>query len=127
MMYKNRTWCIYDASELTPEELAEKLTQHTWTTCTAFQRGPVLYLNDSTSEDGAFECAMVEVFVQHSDTEVSGIQFESVTFGWMTELKAACLIRRYDDADEREKLAADFGSNVTAKLHAPGNYCPACA
>lgn len=127
MMHKNRTWSIYDATELTPEELAEKLTQHTWTTCTAFQRGPVLYLNDSTSEDGAFECAMVEVFVRHSDKEVSGIQFESVTFGWCTPEKAACYIRQYDDSDARDKLAADFGQNVTVKLHAAGDYCPACA
>jgi len=127
MMYKNRTWCIYDASELTPEELAEKLTQHTWTTCTAFQRGPVLYLNDSTSEDGAFECAMVSTYRCDTGESFSGSQFESVTFGWCTPEKAASYIREYDDEDAVLELCQTQGYNVRGKLHAPGDYCPACA
>lgn len=125
-MHKNRTWSIYDASELTPEELSEKLTQHTWTTCTAFQRGPVLYLNDSTSEDGAFECAMVRVDEQTADSFI-GRQFESVTFGWCTPEKAENYIKEYDDPFLVSELLVLYSADVSGRLHAPGDYCPACA
>ena len=34
MMHKNRVWCV--TPKTTPEEVAELLTQTTWTLCTAF-------------------------------------------------------------------------------------------
>ena len=62
-----------------PDELAEKLTAHTWTLCTGFRlRHPnrtLLFLNDATHEDGAGEyAALLE----------DGQQIESITFSWCT-------------------------------------------
>jgi hypothetical protein len=35
MMHKNRRWCVGQVGSA--EELAEKLTGHTWTRCTGFE------------------------------------------------------------------------------------------
>jgi hypothetical protein len=64
--------------------LAESLTQRTWTLCTAFRlmtapgAEPLLFLNDSFSEDGAQEYAVVR----------NGRQIESITFSWCSRAEA---------------------------------------
>jgi hypothetical protein len=64
--------------------LAESLTQHTWTLCTGFKlvtdpaAPPLLFLNDSFSEDGAQEYAVVR----------NGRQIESITFSWCSRAEA---------------------------------------
>ena len=87
MMHSLRTWKIFDVS--TPEELARQLTQYTLAGCTGFrlEGSGMLFLNDSTSGDGAQEYGVV--------LESSGLQVESVTFGWMSEPRALELLRRY--------------------------------
>ena len=77
MIYKKRRYGIVDVHNV--EELAEKLTE-TWTLCTGFRLDGLLFLNDSTSEDGAQEYAVVR--------ESDSIQLESITFGWCTYEKA---------------------------------------
>lgn len=69
---------FFIAPVATANELAEKVTQMTWTLCTAFSLGDYPFLNDSTSEDGAQEYSVVK---RQGDTFC---QIESVTFGWMT-------------------------------------------
>jgi hypothetical protein len=82
MMFGNRR--RYQVSDVaTPEELAEKLTQHSWTLCTGFRLAGVLFLNDSSSEDGAGEWGIIR----------DGKQVESITFSWCTEEKALGYIR----------------------------------
>ena len=75
MLHNKRRWCVTPVSSA--EELARKLTESTWCGCTAFQIGHYLWLNDSTSPDGAQEFAVIK--------EVDSgkwIQLESITFGW---------------------------------------------
>ena len=57
MFHDRRTWCVSPVE--TPEELAEKLTEHSWCICTGFEIQGYLFLNDATSEDGAQEYAVV--------------------------------------------------------------------
>ena len=59
-MHIRRRWCV--SAVATAEELAEKLTQHTWTLCTGFfvpTHPRYLFLNDATHEDGAGEYGVV--------------------------------------------------------------------
>jgi len=77
VLHKNRVWNISEVSS--KEELAEKLTQYTWTGCTGWKLGKVLFLNDSTCADGAQEYAAV--IEPHSG---EFFQIESITFSWCT-------------------------------------------
>ncbi len=83
MIHKNRIFQIVeDVTSIAL--LAENLTQHTWTLCTAFklviERGaePLLFLNDSFSENGAQEYAVIR----------AGRQIESITFSWCSRGQA---------------------------------------
>ena len=58
MFHKKRVWCVSPVGSA--EELAEKITQHSWTLCTGFQIDGYLFLNYATSEDGAQEYAVVK-------------------------------------------------------------------
>ena len=56
MIHTKRRWYVSPVENT--ETLAEKLTQHSWTLCTGFALQGTLFLNDSTSEDGAQEYAI---------------------------------------------------------------------
>ena len=97
--------------------MAETLTQHTWTLCTAFTlavdpSAPVLlFLNDSFSADGAQEYAVLR----------DGRQIESITFSWCSRAEAydhiAYLVRGG---------GVDLGP-VTLRLEpADTHQCPLC-
>jgi hypothetical protein len=73
MMHTKRVFQVHDVA--TKEGLAEKLVGHTWVLCQGFRHGGFLWLNDATSEDGAFEVAVVR--------EADMKQVETITFGWM--------------------------------------------
>ena len=76
MIHKTRTYGIAEVADA--ETLAEKLTENSWTLCTGFRLGPLLFLNDSFSEDGAQEWTVVR----------DGVEVESITFGWCSYYKA---------------------------------------
>ncbi len=76
MLNRNRVWQIAEATGLVHD-----LTQQSWTLCQGFRLCGYLFLNDSTSEDGAQEFAVVR--------EEDGQQVESITFSWCTEERAA--------------------------------------
>ncbi len=83
MIHKNRIFQI--AEEVTDiGSLAESLTQQTWTLCTAFKLAtssdtpPLFFLNDSFSENGAQEYAVIR----------NGRQVESITFSWCSRAEA---------------------------------------
>ncbi len=61
----------------TLEVLAEKLSDYTWTKCTGLRWNGWLLLNDSFSEDGAQEYAVVR--------ESDMVQVESLTVSWMSK------------------------------------------
>ena len=60
MFHNKRVWCVSPVASA--EELARKLTETTWCCCTAFALGDYLWLNDSTSPDGAQEFAIYAEF-----------------------------------------------------------------
>src|SRR5258708_6207573 len=76
MMHKRR-WCrsVVESQEL----LASMLTERTWTLCSAFSvkgHEEYVFVNDSTSEDGAAEFAPVKRL-----PDGTYVQVESITFG----------------------------------------------
>lgn len=86
MIFPRRVHHVVDVPSV--EALAEKLTNHTWTLCTGFRLTVgdrvLLFLNDSTGEDGAQEYG---VFAP------DGRQLESITFGWCDQSRAEELLR----------------------------------
>lgn len=75
MMHRNRRHRIKELATL--EELADKLTNYSWTVCCGFRVGDLILLNDATSEDGAQEFAVIR----------DGRQIESLTASWMKEAR----------------------------------------
>jgi hypothetical protein len=121
MMHKDRIWCVADVA--TEVELAAKLVDHTWTCCTAFRLGGYLFLNDSTSEDGAQEYAVVK--------ELPGgkyLQVESITFGWCDLPEG---LRYVEDCLAGKFDGEDFTRPVTPRLDTPeqhrNRHCARCA
>ena len=55
-------------------QLVDDFKKYTWTLCTGFSLQGFLFLNDSFSEDGAQEYAVVR----------DGQQIESITVSWMS-------------------------------------------
>lgn len=98
MLHDRRRWSL--AQIETPAILTDHLTQLIWTPCQGFQiRGsPYLFLNDSTSPDGAQEYGVVLCEDEYL------IQIESITFSWCQPFKARIYIDlvlagKFNDAD----------------------------
>jgi hypothetical protein len=123
VLHETRTWCVTPKN--TPEEVAESLTRTTWTLCTAFELAGYLFLNDSTSEDGAQEYAVVK---RPAAPGGPLVQVESITFGWCDPPKALDYVRRVLAG---EFDTSDFAAAVTPRLETPDEhrrrYCPRCA
>lgn len=81
MIHRKRRFLVTHVESA--EELAEMLSEQTWTLCTAFEHRGLLFLNDSFSEDGAQEYAAVR----------AGEQIESITFSWCSPERALDLIQ----------------------------------
>src|SRR4051812_48612903 len=101
MFHKTRTWCV--SKVMDSAELARKLTESTWTGCTAFELDCYLFLNDSTSADGIQEFAVLKRPGQEGE---AFFQIESITFGWCDFEKSLSYIRQilageYDQAAYR--------------------------
>ena len=111
MIHHNRTFHITEV--YTAVDLAEKLTDHTWTLCTGFRLGDLLFLNDSFSEDTAQEYAVIR----------DNRQIETITFSWIKQERALELIQWLTDGitygmEEELTPIIDRSSN---------NRCPLCA
>lgn len=79
----------------TSAELADLLTGESWTLCTGFRTpAGTLWLNDSTSEDGAAEFAVLR-----ETSRGSWRQIESVTVSWIERGKLLELAERIDRGD----------------------------
>jgi hypothetical protein len=93
-------------------ELADKLTSTTWCLCNGFRIGDVIFINDSTSEDGAAEFAVIEV---DSEQPTHGKQIESITFGWLHDDVPAALEHIINALrGTPESTAIGLGPNVIA-------------
>src|SRR3954452_6168568 len=102
--HKARTWVVYPAESA--EWLAENLIGHSWCSCAGWSLGGYLFLNDQTSEDGAFEVAVVK-----PPAEPDGVwwQVESITFGWLSS--TAVLMQAFRERGRRftaTELALDY-------------------
>jgi len=84
MLFEHRRFAV--AGVENAEELAEKLTEHSWCCCQGFRLGGHLFLNDSTGPDGAQEFAVIR--------EADHIQVESVTFSWCSQEEALEIIKQ---------------------------------
>ena len=118
MMHKNRVHHVGPVD--TARQFAEKFTGYTWTLCTGFfleGHPDYLWLNDSTSEDGAGEFGILR------RTAEGFVQVESVTYSWMTNGEALKSIEA--------ALAGEFdtqGWAVTVQLdESPKHHCYLCA
>ncbi len=116
MIHRNRIFQIVEGvTDI--GSLAESLTQHTWTLCTAFKlvtssdTPPLFFLNDSFSENGAQEYAVIR----------GGRQVESITFSWCSRAEAHNHIDYLVQGG-----GGDYGA-VDARLEsAEEHLCPLC-
>jgi hypothetical protein len=94
MLHTHRRFGVTEI--VSTDALAELITEHTWTTCSAFRLGDLVFANDSTSADGAQEYAVVR----------NGRQIESITFGWCDRATAL----GYIEALVAGMLGDDYGA-----------------
>ncbi len=123
MMHRTRRFGVGAVSS--PEELARKLTQSTWTLCTGFYvegHPEYLFLNDATSEDGAAEFGVIRGGLDATERT----QIESITFSWCDLEKAAALIRQ---ALAGEMDHSDFAKSVLVNVERIEDHgrCGNCA
>lgn len=118
MFHQKRKHCV--SSVPSALDLAEKLTERTWTLCTGFYvagHPDYLFLDDATSEDSAVEFGIVK------RTEEGFIQVESITFSWCDRAKAILYIE--------QALRGEFDSEgwpVTVQIdESPSHSCHLCA
>lgn len=110
MFHAKRRWGVGPVASA--EDLARKLTEHTWTLCTGFYvagHEQYLFLNDATSEDGAGEWAVLKKKL--GDRE--HVQIESITFSWCRFDQALAFIRQ---ALAGEMDGNDFARPVQPRL-----------
>ncbi len=103
MMHNRRRWRVGPVA--TAEELAEKLSQRTWTLCTGFyvQSHPqYLFLSDATHEDGAGEFVVIGGGLSGPHKQI-----ESITFSWCSIDTALDYVRK--------TLAGEFDSSGFAR------------
>ena len=123
MMHVKRRWGVGPVA--TPEELARKLTEKTWTLCTGFYvegHPDCLFLNDATFEDGAGEYAVVKGGLDAQEH----VQIESITFSWCTLAEALDFVRQ---ALAGEMDHSDFARPVQPRLEPKDKHgrCHFCA
>lgn len=121
MFHDKRTWCIHSVDS--PEELARTLTEYTMCCCNAFELAGYLFLNDSTSPDGAQEYAVLK---KADAPDAPCLQIESITFGWCDYEKGLQYVRdilsgHYDESQ--------FVRAVQPRLESPAEHgrCGHCA
>lgn len=107
------------------EELAKNLAETTWCCCQGFRvagHPRYVWLNDSTSEDGAQEFAVCRVDLAKGDIR----QIESITFGWCDYEKSLQFIRETLNGDDDNN---DWAGPVTATIQSTEEHgrCSYCA
>ena len=119
MIHKDRTFNIKTCSA--DEMIADFQHTRSWTLCSGWRVGDTLYLNDSFSEDGAQEYAVIRVMPD------SAIQFDSVTFGWMTPERIAAYIHETWNCDLESPTWKDGWRAPVIVNEEHGKTCPLCA
>jgi len=120
MLHENRVFCL--AVVPTAAELAEKLIDYTWCLCTGFQLAgspDTLFVNDSTSPDGAQEYAVLRRL------DGDWFQVESITFGWIESIEKAAGYIREAITGAYDSDARTWGA-FEPRFHEPGEPCIHC-
>lgn len=122
MFHSKRRWSLSEVESA--EALAKMLVERTWTLCCGFYvkgHSEYLFLNDATSEDAAFEVAVVK---QLADGNF--LQVESITVSWCTMSQTRTYI---EEALAGTFDALDFVHPVNPRIDAPGQHqrCHLCA
>ena len=125
MMHRGRRWVLSPVASA--EELAEMLTQRTWTLCSGFYvigHEGYLFLNDATCEDGAGEYAAIRGAMDALVHE----QIESITFSWCSRDDALRHIRK-TLAGEYDLSEFVHPLDLRGKLDTPEQHgrCHRCA
>lgn len=121
MLHSKRIWSVTAVE--TPMDLAQKLTQFTWTGCQAMELQGYLFANDSTSPDGAQEYAILK---PHEDGREL-VQIESITFSWCKEDRALELIEQIC-AGKFDGFAFEHSRVSRSRFQTPSEhgYCSLC-
>jgi len=116
MLHDRRTWGVAQCDDL--DELARRLTEQTWTLCTAFQTSTgTIWANDSISEDSIQEYAVLR-------PEADGWrQVESITVGWTSPSE----LRAYIDRADRDEMDLRLDSIASERLEGDHPRCRFCA
>ena len=93
-------------------QLVDDFVRCTWTLCTGFSLQGLLFLNDSFSEDGAQEYAVVR----------DGQQIESITVSWMSRAELHNTIDALLQGSD-----VDYGPVHPRIDQAEDHHCPLCA
>jgi hypothetical protein len=110
MIHPDRTFTLIDVSS--SGELVERLTENTWTLCTGFRLGDMLFLNDSSSKDGDQEYVVVR----------DNHQIDTITFSRRSPDKLNyTILRLLTDGGE------DMGPFTPQIDDSPNHLCPLCA
>lgn len=122
MLHTDRVWCVSEVGSA--EELAKNLTETTWCCCQAFQiagQPRYVWLNDSTSPDGAQEFAVCRLGLPNGEIR----QVESITFGWCDYARALQFIRdTLNGSDDDNEWARIVTAIIqTAEAHGRCGHC----
>jgi hypothetical protein len=115
MMHIRRTFRVTEIDSIA--KLAHALVEQSWTLCTGFRHGDLLFLNDSLSEDTAQEYAVFELRPGRPPRQI-----ETFTASWMTVNECRDDIERLLDPDERQ----GFGV-VHVRMEHSDDTCGLCA
>lgn len=118
MLHTKRRWGVARCEDT--GELADKLTEQTWTLCSAFRTaGGTILANDSIREDG-----LQEYGVLRQDEDGAWRQVESITVSWFGRDQLRLYIDQADagDLDARPILDRIAGE----RLEEPHDTCDLC-
>lgn len=118
MVHESRRFSFVEVA--TAEDLAEKLTNHTWCCCNGFKYKDLFFLNDSFSPDGAQEFAVL----QFKEPDIYE-QIESITFGWCKQDEALKYINELFEGPRTlyARYHADSLTIQTAREHGRCGHC----
>lgn len=129
MFFEKRLQQIYKCESV--DELVEKLIEYTWTLCTVFQLDDLLFVNDSSSEDGAQEYAVLKIIphdpmfgdgpTRNGIRLVNGKKIESLTVSWMKPDRLREIVE-----DLLEDSDADFYGLASIHVHGDMDPCFNC-
>ena len=120
MMHQRRVWGVSPCAD--PDELARKLTDHSWTLCTAFETAVgTVWANDSTREGALQEYGILRRLSPGGAQDWR--QVETITVSWCTAEK----LRGYiDQADAGAFDQGNFGTIADRQIELEHAPCPRC-